>query len=131
MRFFATISDIFSQQSPQITCTTKGSLQVALAVGKAVSPSDRTGDSSMFEKLMRAMASPKTNAPRDVVERLEVRAFRVNNDHNLHIILHTPDGDQFSQVIAKGLSERDASRMLRATRDHLAEVAGNILQSRH
>jgi len=85
----------------------------------------------MFEKLMRAMASPKPNAPQDVVERLEVRAFRVNSDHNLHIILHTPDGNQFSQVIATGLSERDASRMLRATRDHLAEFANNNLQLRH
>lgn len=85
----------------------------------------------MFEKLMRAMASPKPNAPQDVVERLEVRAFRVNNDHNMHIILHTPDGDRFNQVIATGLSERDASRMLRATRDHLAEFASSILQPRH
>lgn len=84
----------------------------------------------MLEKLMRAMASPKPTAPQDAVEKLEVRAFRVDNDHNVHIILHTPDGARRSEVIATGLSEHDASRMLRVTRDHLAEFASSILQPR-
>ncbi len=76
----------------------------------------------MFERLKQVVTRRKTAvSPQNDGERVEIRLFRVNNDRSVHVITHTPDHGTQNQVVATGLTEREASRLLEKTGEHIAD----------
>lgn len=57
----------------------------------------------------------------DDTARIELRAYRVNNNLNVHMISSTGDGQVSSSLIATGLSEREAKRALQQAGETLSE----------
>ncbi len=86
----------------------------------------------MIRKLVQAMMGLRPrHSSVERAERLEIRTFRVNNERNMHVIMHAPDGTSRNKVIATGLSDREAHRLLERTQEHLNDFLTDGLTPGH
>lgn len=67
----------------------------------------------MLQTLARVFGGqPQPSPMEDDTARIELRAYRVDNNINMHMIFSAGNGQTSSRLIATGLSEREAERAL-------------------